>query len=68
MISIPLLISRICVVNFGVNEVGLNTEPGAVVACHSSLSQLVIVAAGSILWGPWHRCRSRGLGPFQPIV
>jgi hypothetical protein len=26
--------------------------------CHSRLSQLVTVAAGSILWGPWDRCRS----------
>src|SRR6266850_6216146 len=39
-----------------------------VTACHSNLSQLVIVAAGSILWGPWDRCRSRGPGPFQPTV
>ncbi len=31
----------------------------AVIACHSNLSQLVTVAAGSIWWGPWGLCRPR---------
>src|SRR5258706_11989854 len=40
----------------------------AVTACHSNLSQLVTVAAGSIWWGRSGLFRSRGLGPFQPAV
>jgi hypothetical protein len=40
----------------------------SVIACHSNLSQLVTVAAGSIWWGLWARYRSRGLGPSQPAV
>lgn len=39
-----------------------------VTACHSNLSQPVTVAADNISSGPWDRCRSRGLGPYQPAV